>query len=87
MMEVLISHEFGGHLLRKDPESTLLAAFRFMDDGKKGFLTREDVREKLLKYGEGDFTEGEVEELINYAVDPETDTIKYDDYAATLADE
>ncbi|XP_061725085.1 dynein regulatory complex protein 8 [Cydia pomonella] len=78
MCKVLMEHRFY-------PASAemLLAAFRYFDEEGRGYLTKERFTKLMLEEGEC-FTQEELEEMMQIALDPVTDTITYEYYINQL---
>lgn len=83
-METLLTHNYQGTLIARDPEEKILKAFEALDPERRGFIDSEYLKELMTSRGER-FTNEEVLEMLNAAADPETGYIKYDDYASILA--
>ena len=58
------------------PSAELLKAFQALDTEDKGYLTVEEVRNYFMKHGE-QFSQDEMEEMLNAAVDSHTKHITY----------
>ena len=58
-------------------------AFKTLDAEGKGELTVEEVKRFFGKQGEA-FSANEIEEMLNAAVDPNTKTVVYKDFAHLL---
>ena len=58
-------------------------AFKTLDAEGKGELTVEEVKRFFGKQGEA-FSANEIEEMLNAAVDPNTKTVVYKDFAYLL---
>lgn len=86
LMQILMSNEFKGKIVSRDPEGAILKAFEVLDREGKGFIPSEYLKELLTSMGER-FNGEEITEMINAAADPETGNVFYEDFAAILASE
>ncbi|XP_057245689.1 dynein regulatory complex protein 8 isoform X1 [Malurus melanocephalus] len=78
MTKVLLDERF-----QPIPEDVLLHAFEALDENKCGYITKEDLVRHLTEGGEP-FTQEEMEDMLNVAVDPETNILHYRDYLPKL---
>jgi calmodulin len=81
MLNVIINNEY-----EPDDTERLLAAFRLLDENKRGFIDTETMKVIMTEKGIK-FYEPEWESFKKYAEDPETNTINYEDYVANLVQE
>merc|ERR1719408_570429 len=63
----------------RDSEEKLLRAFRTLDTENKGYVEAEKIRTLLTTHGER-FTQEEIDDFLNYAVDSESGLLHYEDY-------
>lgn len=61
----------------------LLEAFRTLDTEGRGYLTKEAVSALMTQDGEP-FTQDELDEMLDTAVDPHTQTVPYEYYINQL---
>jgi calmodulin len=81
MLKVIIDNEY-----EPDDAERLLAAFRLLDENKRGYIEADTMRTILMEKGIK-FFEAEWDSFEQYAKDPETNTINYEDYVANLIQE
>jgi len=65
-------------------EEKIMRALEILDTDRKGYLTVEEVSNYVTKEGEP-FTQEELDEMLQGAVDSEKGVINYKDYAMKLA--
>ena len=63
----------------RDAEDKLLKAFRTLDPDNKGSIEADRVRSLLTTHGER-FTQEEIDDFLNFAVDAESGLLHYEDY-------
>jgi Ca2+-binding EF-hand superfamily protein len=67
-------------------EEMLLKAFEVLDQDKKSHLTTEETKKVLMEEGEP-FSQEEMDEMLQAAVDPDRGTILYKDFVTLLLPE
>ena len=68
----------------RDDEDLIYRAFKALDSDDKGYLTPDELKEFMTNYGEK-FTTEEMDEMLNFSVDPTENKIFYEDYVKILA--
>ncbi|XP_057657482.1 dynein regulatory complex protein 8-like [Diorhabda carinulata] len=70
---------------RYEPASPedLLDAFRTLDSKGVGYLTKEEISTYMTQFGEP-FSQEELEEMLEIAIDPQTKTVPYEYYINQL---
>ena len=68
----------------RDSEEKLLRAFRTLDPNNNGYVEAEKIKTLLTTHGER-FSQEEIEDFINFAVDSETGLLHYEDYITSVA--
>lgn len=79
MLEMIAEREW-----EPDTEETMLAAFRYFDPDKKGYVEAGRLREILISQGTP-FREKEIDAFMSVARDDLTGRIYYEDYVALVA--
>ena len=74
MSRILLENQYP-----RDPEDKLLRAFRTLDPDNKGYIEAEKIRTLLTTHGER-FSQEEIDDFLNFAVDSETGNLHYEDY-------
>merc|ERR1719201_1448905 len=74
MSRVLLENQYP-----RDSEEKLLRAFRTLDPNNNGYVEAEKIRTLLTTHGER-FSQEEIEDFLNFAVDSETGNLHYEDY-------
>ena len=67
-------------------EEILLKAFGVLDEDKKSYLTSEELKKVLMEEGEP-FSQEEMDEMLQAAVDPDRGTILYKDFVTLMLPE
>ena len=67
-------------------EEVLLKAFEVLDEEKKNHLTSEELKKVLMEEGEP-FSQEEMDEMLQAAVDPDKGTILYKDFVTLMIPE
>ena len=67
-------------------EEMLLKAFEVLDQDKKSHLTTEELKKVLMEEGEP-FSQEEMDEMLQAAVDPDRGTILYKDFVTLMLPE
>ena len=67
-------------------EEMLLKAFEVLDQDKKSHLTTEELKKVLMEEGES-FSQEEMDEMLQAAVDPDRGTILYKDFVTLMLPE
>ena len=78
MLNALVTNEY-----EPDDPEYLLAAFRFLDPERNGYIEVDAMKKIIMKEGIP-FYKQEWQEFEKYAVDPETNIINYEDYVSRL---
>ena len=78
MLSIMINHEY-----EPDTASILLQAFRTIDKKNSGFISTEELQH-LLSSGGTAFRSEELESFYDFAKDPETGNVYYEDYVSSL---
>lgn len=81
MLKAIIDNEY-----EPDDAERLLAAFKLIDEQKKGFIDVDAMKMIMIEKGIK-FVNAEWEDFMQYAQDQETNTINYEDYVAKLVQE
>ena len=71
-------------LYPRDSEEKLLRAFRTLDPDNKGYVEAEKVRTLLTTHGER-FSQEEIDDFLNFAVDADSGLLHYEDYVNACA--
>jgi len=79
MSRVLLENQYP-----RDSEEKLLRAFRTLDPNNNGYVEAEKVRTLLTTHGER-FSQEEIDDFLNFAVDPETGNLHYEDYVMQVS--
>ena len=79
MSRVLLESQFP-----RDSEEKILRAFRVLDQENKGYVEADKIKPLLMKNGER-FSEEEMEDFLNFAVDQESGLLHYEDYVMQVA--
>lgn len=79
----LVTSCINEHKFQPSPPEQLLEAFQTLDPLGKGFLTKEYMSTIMTQDGEP-FTQDELDEMLEIAVDPHTQTIPYEYYINQL---
>ena len=74
MTRILLENQYP-----RDSEDKLLRAFRTLDPDNKGYVEAEKVRTLLTTHGER-FSQEEIDDFLNFAVDSESGLLHYEDY-------
>ncbi|XP_063718716.1 dynein regulatory complex protein 8-like [Symsagittifera roscoffensis] len=82
--ETMMSRTLMEHKYRPAPEEKIMRALEILDTDRKGYLTVEEISNYVTKEGEP-FSQEELDEMLNGAVDSEKGVINYKDYAMKLA--
>ena len=71
--------------IRYQPASPaqLLEAFQILDSDGRGYLTKEHISTLMTQDGEP-FTQDELDEMLEIAIDPHTQTVPYEYYINQL---
>ena len=64
----------------------LLKAFEVLDQDKKSYLSSEDLKKVLMEEGEP-FSQEEMDEMLQAAVDPDKGTVLYKDFVTLMLPE
>ncbi|XP_041985829.1 dynein regulatory complex protein 8 isoform X2 [Aricia agestis] len=78
MTKAMIEHRF-----YPASAETLLAAFKFFDEEGRGYLTKETFTKLMMEEGEP-FTQEELDEMMQAALDPVSNVITYEYYINQL---
>ena len=78
-MRVLLENQYP-----RDSEEKLLRAFRTLDPDNKGYVEAEKIRTMLTTHGER-FSQEEIDDFLQFAVDAETGHLHYEDYVTQVA--
>ena len=81
MLKAIIDNEY-----EPDDAERLLAAFKLIDEQKRGFIDVDAMKMIMIEKGIK-FVNEEWESFMTYAADNETNTINYEDYVAKLVQE
>ena len=76
----------GGNRYQPCSEEVLLKAFEVLDEEKKNHLTSEELKKVLMEEGEP-FSQEEMDEMLQAAVDPDKGTILYKDFVTLMLPE
>ena len=79
MSRILLENQYP-----RDSEEKLLRAFRTLDPDNKGYVEAEKVRTLLTTHGER-FSQEEIDDFLNFAVDADSGLLHYEDYVAACA--
>lgn len=71
------------HRYQPASPAKLLEAFKTLDIENKGFLTKEYISTLMTQDGEP-FTQDELDEMLEIAIDPHTQTVPYEYYINQL---
>ena len=78
MSRILLENQYP-----RDSEDRLIRAFRTLDTENKGYVEAEKLRSLLTTHGER-FSQEEIDEFLNFAVDPESGVMHYEDYISQV---
>ena len=67
-------------------EEVLLRAFEVLDQDKKSYLSSEELKKVLMEEGEP-FSQEEMDEMLQAAVDPDKGTVLYKDFVTLMLPE
>jgi Ca2+-binding EF-hand superfamily protein len=79
MSRVLLENQYP-----RDSEEKLLRAFRTLDVQNNGYVEAEKIKTLLTTHGER-FSQEEIDDFLNFAVDPETNLLHYEDYVMQVS--
>ena len=79
MSRVLLDNQYP-----RDSEEKLLRAFRTLDVQNNGYVEAEKIKTLLTTHGER-FSQEEIDDFLNFAVDPETNLLHYEDYVMQVS--
>ena len=79
MSRILLENQYP-----RDSEEKLLRAFRTLDPDNKGYVEAEKVRTLLTTHGER-FSQEEIDDFLNFAVDADSGLLHYEDYVNACA--
>ena len=74
MSRVLLENQYP-----RDSEEKLLRAFRTLDPSNNGYVEAEKIKTLLTTHGER-FSQEEIDDFLNFAVDSESGLLHYEDY-------
>ena len=80
---MVLTGTYNDEIITRDSEDTLMRAFEVIDEDQKGVIDSEKMRLLLRTYGEP-MEDEEIQEMINAIEDPDTHTIRIEDYVARL---
>ncbi|RZC42030.1 EF-hand calcium-binding domain-containing protein 2 [Asbolus verrucosus] len=78
MCQIVTEHKY-----QPASPAQLLEAFQILDSDKRGFLTKEHISTLMTQDGEP-FTQDELDEMLEIAIDPHTQTVPYEYYINQL---
>ncbi|EEZ99756.1 dynein regulatory complex protein 8 isoform X1 [Tribolium castaneum] len=81
MSQIITEHKY-----QPASPAQLLEAFQVLDNEGKGFLTKERISTLMTQDGEP-FTQDELDEMLEIAIDPHTQTVPYEYYINQLMHE
>ncbi len=85
VLSILVTNAYKDELMIRDTEDVLLRAFESLDPEKKGFIETNKFIEWMKTLGEP-FDDQEIMEMLVVAEDPESGTIRYEEYCARLSE-
>lgn len=83
-LPILMTNLYHDELVVRESEDVLRQAFEAIDTEKKGYIETDKFIEIMSTMGEP-MTEDEIAEMVHAAEDPDTHTIRYEDYIIRLS--